>query len=303
MAVQVEDWFKEEWSAKVFHEYEDKGHRLKPMILPPDKITGSKLHYHVSGPGQAAPWEKGDKVRPMNAPRGMLEITATTIDATDYIYYSDPLQMTPSEKEKIQLNQAGALGRATDDVIFDAIHKKSGSYNTAIGSFSEAWTPQKAMNVRRWMAQKNVPIDGQIFCCMPSTAFQQMKAYPVVSSSDYTGPKLPLDTGLAAITWDGIHWVETPDRMFTRHAADGTSGAGLTFYAWHRFAIGCGSLHEVMSDMQWQLEYKRHVMSDWINIGALVLHDWDKDLGMKDGIVELRVDNASDIPLINATAA
>lgn len=306
MAWNPDEWFQHEWSTQVKHQYQNLGYTFREMVMPPVTIKGMDFTFPIGGIGEASKIIKDQKSRPMNAGRGKVKITADAYEAMDRIHMLDKAdlgKLAPAEKDLISHQQGAALGRVHDRVIFDSIHKHSGKYGKVVGSFDEPWTLENSVELRRRLVQKGVPFDGNINCVMPSTAYSQLVEYPQFSSADYVGPDGPMLQSSGRRSWRGIHWHEVSDDVFepfavanSRDLKENTGQKnGFTFYCWHKFAVGSGEQFGKQTDFEWHMLDKYWYYSDWISIGGQVLHDFEQNLGMINGIVECRVDNAAEI--------
>ncbi len=297
------NWFQQNWINSIKHAYENMGYTFKNFVTPPVKVDGTKMIFPIAGFGKASKYTRGDKVQVMNVAGGQVEVDTETFDAAAFEYVQDRADLgmlAEATKDLISKQQSGALGRQHDESIILAIHKHKGKYGEVIGSFDEPWSLDKNMQVRRRLRANNVPLDGQINAFMPSTAFLQCMGYKQFTEQGYQGPRYPLIGTAAPQTFLNINWHELPDDVFQHMAVENSSNAdgaknGFTWYIWHKMAVGSGEQFSKKTDFEYQAMYKRWFYNDFISVGAVPLHDWEKDLGMKHGIIECRMNNASPV--------
>lgn len=281
MSNEASAWFQDQWNAQVTLIYQQKGYMTNGMAMGPTRVDGKQLHFPIAGKGSASVWTKGDEVKPMNATRGEVLLTASEFDAGDYIYQYDLDRMAANELDTVHQTAAMALGRKHDEVLYNLM--QATDFTTVpqfFGTYATALTPETVLAARRYLFNQDVPTeDGMLFCGLPPIAFDTLMQKQVFANSQWVGPNIPFGEGMRRRTWQNIHFFELPVNLQSINVNQNK------FYMWHRSALGTGYTGEaIKSDFTKEVKRKRWWYQSTISAGACIIQ--------KNGIAEMRIDQS-----------
>ena len=276
---QTDVWWTEQASPLIINQYEHAGRRLKGMITPPVRIEGGKYKFKVSGPIQAQKYT-GGKTKPANSYRGTIDLVPEPFYARDDVNMIDANRMNANEKDNVVLKVGNALGRNADQLVIDAAHAASGL--TEAGAYANAWTLSTAATAVQLLQKQIKGADGDIFCPMPTNAWNQMLTYDAFSNSQWVGNEnLPLASGVKGKFWNNCFWFQYGnDDIFPLASTDDRD-----FFLWHRNALGFG---DNINDMMLIPPTRIPETFDWeitgvADAGAVAL--------LKEGIIRCKCDD------------
>ena len=282
MSNEAPVWFQDQWNSQVTLIYQQKGYMTQGMATGPTRVVGKQMHFPIAGKGQASVWTRGDEVKPMNATRGEVILSASEYDAGDYIYQYDLDRMAANELDTVHQTAAMALGRQHDQVLYNLM--QATDFTTVpqfFGTYTGTpMTPEVILAARRYLFNQDVPTeDGMLFCGLPPLAFDTMMQKNVFANGQWVGPNIPFGDGMRRRTWQNIHFFELP--VFLQSI----TGNNNKCYMWHRSALGTGFTGEaVKSDFDKEVKSKRWWYQSTISAGACIIQ--------KNGIAELRFDGS-----------
>ena len=119
----------------------------------------------------------------------------------------------------------------------------------ALGQLKEASGDKaaaRAMAAINALQKRDVPWDGDVYCILPPTAWNQMLINQVFSNSQWSDEK-SLAQGVTAKKWNGVNWVLGYEELFAT-----PSGTGKRFFMYHKSAIGGLTNKEMQSRITWE---------------------------------------------------
>jgi len=255
MAAEVPQWFQTQYNNRVIELYQRKGNRLRPTVMPAMRITDSEkaVFMKASGKGKARKKVRGQRATPMNIGRTKIEAPLVTWEAFDTVEEYDVDRMGVNEREFIANEGSNALGRATDDEIIDIIDAGAPTSGARfVDASSGAFTLVHAMGVIDALQSARVPWDGQVFCPLPTRAWNQFLSYKQVNSSDHVGQDLPFVRATDTRFWGGVNWfLYQSDPDDADDPLPSPSSNKLDTFAWHRTAVGWGNHTDLRSIWDW----------------------------------------------------
>lgn len=288
MAQEAPNWFTEEYIAGVIHLFQNEGNLTRNMVREGKVESATSGYFRLAGKGTATKIIRTgnpSEAVPMNAGRTKVKCDIDNYQAAEWIWDPDLDKMDIDERQEAQRTAAMALGRKFDEVLFATLDAGATGYGTIVGSAAAAWTIQNAITACRNMQQRDVPWDGNVFCVLPATAWNQMMTYQQFSNSQWTDEKT-LSMGVTSKFWNNVHWVLGYESLFST-----PSGTGRRFYMWHKSSVGALWNKEVQSKITWENPKTAWFANNWAGFGAKVL------LGSTTGgIIECAVQNDSAIP-------
>ncbi len=285
MSVFAPAWYVEKYRRQVLHKFQSAGNKTMGTTTGPDRIEGKKMHFPIAGVGEAHEMKQGSDLKPMNAPRSTQEIEPKAWQAPDYVYQVDLDRMTANEVDATIRTGAMALGRRYDRVVIGAC--AAATIPNEVGDYANPWTLQLALEACDALQDQDVPWDGNIFCPLPSRAWNQMMTYKQFTNSDYVGPMdLPFTKATDRKTWNGVHWYIMENKALP------LSGTNRDFFIWHRSAVGSGFNGDSLNvRITWENIKTAWLINQWIDIGATVL--------LPEGVVKCKMKSDSPIPAPN----
>lgn len=247
MADNAPTWFKEQYNDGVIHAFQSKGFLLRGMVMPEGTLEGTKAYFNVMGTATARKKKRGQAAVPMNAAKSRVEANLETWEAFDEIYTYDLSRMGANERLAVQQTGAMALGRAVDAELIDimdglAVTSGANYYDGTAAAFGYVG----AVSMLQKLMAADVPMDGNIFCGLPSLLWNQLMSYRQFSGAEYNGPDLPFKVRTVGRTWNNVHWFVIPDTYLPVNATD-----TVDVFMWHRSAFGWANNTTLRSIWDW----------------------------------------------------
>ena len=287
MTTEAPNWWREEYIAGATHLFQSKGNLVRGTIKDGKLSDAKSGYFRLAGAGTASKMPSGggpNEAVPMNAGRTKVKVDIDNYQAAEWIEETDLDKMDLDERQEAQATAAMALGRKFDDVVYRVLDAGTGTFGTAIGAANTAWTIPLAMAAINALQKRDVPWDGDVYCILPPTAWNQMLINQVFSNSQWSDEK-SLAQGVTAKKWNGVNWVLGYEELFAT-----PSGTGKRFFMYHKSAIGGLTNKEMQSRITWENTKTAWFANNWMGFGAKVLQG-----GATGGIIECLVDSASAI--------
>jgi hypothetical protein len=284
--LQVDAAMKDRWDTMAFHVFQNKGFTLQGTVMPPVDIDGNTFYFiKAGGVAEAQSYTVGDEVKQSTASLERIPLISNEWDYADRIFDKNRSKLSINE-ETVYHNHAGwSLGRRADKIIYEKFHALAPPASRIVGDFASAWDPAKALTACDALQDADVPWDGQIFCGLPSRAWNQMLTYQVFTNSQWTGPDLAFTKVTDRKTWNGVNWFLLPKHLQKK------TGTNMSFYMWHQSAVGAGYNDSAGIRSEWEREVKRKAWwyQSTLDGAALVLQP--------EGVIECRMKADSAIAL------
>lgn len=207
MSTEAPNWWREEYIAGATHLFQSKGNLVRGTIKD-GKLTDAKSGYfRLAGKGVATKMKAGggpNEAVPMNAGRSKVKVDIDNYQAAEWIEEVDLDKMDLDERQEAQATAAMALGRKFDDVVYRVLDAGTGTFGTAVGAVNTAWSIPLAMSAINTLQKRDVPWDGDVYCILPPTAWNQMLVNQVFSNSQWSDEK-SLAQGVTAKKWNGVN--------------------------------------------------------------------------------------------------
>lgn len=273
--MNVEPWLQTAYIKGAVHKLQSKGFTLKGTTLAPTKIEAKTAEFRTAGRGEAKPlsttFEPGQL---MNAARDKVTLTLEDWQAMDPIKHPDVNRMNTAELDVVQTTCAYALGRVFDNMHFLKMDAAAGAIAT-IGDGSAQIQLLDPMGAKSDIVGAGLLTTPDIFCPLPAYAFQKMKIYKQFSESTWKGGDLPLARGAEAVTWDGVHYFQAPNELFTydtgRSATAWKTATWFQTYMWHRAALGFATSYTMQSRITWENLYTSWLANNWMDGGVAII--------------------------------
>lgn len=235
---EMPNWFVTQFNKRATAIYQAKGNRLKATVAGSDRVEGEKAKWRLIGKGEASEFVRGQKAKPANTGRSVVEASLKTFQFFDEVHDFDADRAADpngaQEREKIFEQGGMALGRKADREImgvFNASAPVAGAQfiDTGANAFNAAY----GMTMCQRLQGNDIPWEGQVFCALPSLLWNQFLAAKQVNSADHVGQDLPFVKTTDTRFWNGVNWFLLSDQFFP------SSGAGyVDVFMWHKEAVG-----------------------------------------------------------------
>lgn len=257
MGQNAPNWYVPAFDDKATEVFQAKGNLLRGTFSTPIKKEASQVTFFVAGRGEAEPLQRGSMGGVMNAGRGILTATMQDWQAAEWAYETDLEKMSVDERAVIASQIGKACGRRADLIPINEINSATLTMVDATNAGGNAnsaspFTLVMALTGIRILQTNDVEFDdGNVFCGMPATAWNQFTSYKQVNSSDWVGVDgLPYKTGRKFKDWNGVRWFRMPDSYCP---VTGTSA--VDFFMWHKSAVGQAVNYELRTDVTWENLY------------------------------------------------
>ncbi len=256
----IPNGYEEAWASEILQEFQNTGFRLRGTARTPESVSAEKIHWRIVGKGKAHKRTRGSTKTKMNAALNIVSADPAIYDAADYVYQEDLMKMTPNMKDTLNTVILNALGRKFDALFIDEFAAQTYDAAHTIGTSANVFDLVQAKRITQKLMKFTEMTPGPIFCAIPSNPWDKLMNYDQFTSGDYVK-----DTPYARMSpetrvWNQVTWIPFPDSALK---PDDTA-TDITFYAWHRDAIGFGDLGEVKPDVWWNGE-----VSGWLHTASI----------------------------------
>lgn len=252
MTVNAPDWFRPQYEARAMHIYQTEGNRLRPTVTPATSFSGTdKAVFYLAGKTVARKKVRGMQNIPGGGDRKKFEVTLQTWVAFDELEQFDLDRLTLDEREIVYQSGAMALGRATDKEIYDVMKVKAPTVDAGLDFSAGAFSAASALTLCKALQDDKVKWNGEVYCGLPSLAWNQFIANKVVNGSDHVGPGgLPFVGATDTRFWNGVNWFlqveEELDELYLTYSV-----TKVDAFIWHKSAMGWGSHTDLRMIPQW----------------------------------------------------
>jgi hypothetical protein len=259
MAQEAPNWYVQAYIDRAVEVFQASGHKLKGMYTEPARIQANIVNWMIAGKGEAVPLQRGGFGAAMNAARSTFSATMQDWQASDWVWQVDITKMTANEMEVVQSTCGKALGRRSDLIAINAMNAAAptiiSDQAVSNGTGTGFTLPMALAGLQTLQAHDVDTEDGQVYCGLPSLAWNQFMSYRQVNDADWVGyDGLPYKTGSKFKDWNGCKWFRMPDS----YAPNPGQTYQQDFFMWHKSALGFATNYEVKSVVTWE-----NIFSGW----------------------------------------
>ncbi len=259
MAQEAPNWYVQAYIDRAIEVFQAKGHRLRGMYTEPARIQANVVNWMIAGKGEAQPLVRGGFGSAMNAGRSTVSATMADWQAADWVWQVDIAKMTANEMEVVQSTCGKALGRRADLIPIGVMNAASvtilsdGATSNGTGT---GFTLPLALAGLQTLESQDVDIEeGEIFCGLPSLAWNQFMSYRQVNDADWVGyDGQPYKSGPKFKRWNGVYWFLMTDR----YAQYPGPTWQQDFFLWDKKALGFAMNYDIKSVVTWE-----NIFSGW----------------------------------------
>lgn len=256
MSLEAPNWYINAYVDGVVEAYQAKGFMLKGMSTDPARITGNTVNWMTGGAGDAVPLQRGSIGASINSQHGTIQATMQDWQAATWVYDVDITKMTANEMDYSRKMCWKAIGRRSDLILLGAIQANASITTISDGAVSTitgtGFTLPMALGGIQIMQSRDIDFDdGNMFCGLPSLAWNQFMSYRQVNDADWVGyDGQPYKTGVQFKNWNGVRWFRLSDKY-----AVNTSPYQQDFWMWHKSAVGFATNYDVKTMVTWENLY------------------------------------------------
>ena len=259
MANTIDIAFIKQFESEVHMAYQRMGSKLKNTVRN-NNVSGSVVRFQKIGSGTASTKARNGNVTPMELVHTNVEATMADYYAAEYIDKLDELKTNIDERQAVAKSSAAALGRKTDEIIYDAMD--TGANATQLGSAAAAIGKADILTLFETFGAADLPEDGQRYLAMSPAGFADLFNINEFASSDYVGDQnLPFAGGMTMKQFMGFN-------IFSTSAI--TAGKNM---AYHTSAVGLGVNSDVKTELNYVPEKVAHLATSMMSMGAIVIDD------------------------------
>lgn len=244
------------YDSAVKQAYQDS-QKLRDTVYTKKTQKADEIKFRTIGKGiaaQVASGAPGVDVTTMDTTNTLIPCALTNWRAAEYTAIFDNAEVNFSEVNELSEVIASALGRASDQLILDAL---GATTSAAIGT-GAALTTATILSAKRALDAKGVPTSDRFFV-IESKGMEDLLNNVEITSSDYNSVKA-LTAG-DVDTFLGFKFIQLADRTEGGISDDGTNFKG---YAYHKRSVGFG----INMDIKTSASFIEHKQS-WLSIGNL----------------------------------
>ena len=245
------------YDSAVKQAYQDS-QKLRGTVYTKTAQKADEIKFRTMGKGiasQVASGAPGTDVIPMDTAHALIPCPLTNWRAAEYTDIFDNAEVNFSEVNELSQVIAQALGRASDQLILDAL---AATTSTAVGATGTALSVDTILAAKRALDAAGVPSTDRYFV-IEAKGMEDLLKTTQVTSSDYNSVK-------ALVTGDvnsfiGFKFIQIADRAEGGIADDLTDFTG---FAYHKRSVGFG----INLDIKTSASFIDHKQA-WLSIGNL----------------------------------
>jgi hypothetical protein len=260
MANTIDVAFIKQFETEVHLAYQRMGSKLRNTVRTAGNVRGNVVRFQKIGSGSATTKSRNGNVTPMELAHTNVEATMADYYAPEYIDKLDELKTNIDERQAVAQSAAAALGRKTDEIIYDAMD--AGANATQLGSAGAAVAKATLLTAFETLGAADVPEDGGRYIAMHPAGYADLFNITEFASSDFVGDQnLPFAGGVTAKEFLGF-------KIFSTSAV--TAGKNMIY---HTTAVGLGVNADVQTEINYVPEKAAHLATSMMSMGAKVIDD------------------------------
>lgn len=260
MANTIDIAFIKQFESEVHMAYQRMGSKLRNTVRTSGNVRGSVVRFQKIGTGTASTKARNGNVTAMELVHTNVEATMADFYAAEYIDKLDELKVNIDERQAVAQSAAAALGRKTDEIIYDAMD--TGANATQISSVATAVSKANLLALFETFGSADIPEDGNRYIAMSPAGYADLFNINEFASSDFVGDQnLPFAGGMTMKEFLGF-------KIFSTSAV--TAGKNL---AYHTSAVGLGVNADVSTELNYVPEKASHLATSMMSMGAVVIND------------------------------
>lgn len=267
MANTIDQAFITQFESEVHLAYQRMGSKLRNTVRQATGVVGSTAKFQKIGKGAANTKSRGSDVTAMSDPstgdrllHSAVTVTLTDHYAPEYIDKLDEIKTNIDERQAVAQSAAYALGRKTDELIYNAMD--TGANSASIADATGALVKADLLDLFETFGSADIPEDGNRYLAMNPAGYADLFNITEFASSDFVGDQnLPFAGGMSMKEFLGF-------KVFSTSAV--TAGTNI---AYHSSAVGLGVGADVATEVNYVPQKVAHLVTAHMSMGATVIDD------------------------------
>lgn len=270
----IDKSFVKQFEDDVHTAFQRMGSKCRATVRTKSNITGSSDTFQRVGKGSASTKSRHGVIPPMNIDHEPVECTLTDYFAGDFIDKFDTLKIQHDERKVVTDAGAYALGRKSDELIFDAASQTA----TSEGG-SGRITLKRVLSAIEELRGKEVPMEtGEVYGWLTTRAEAELlNSVEQFTNADYVG------VGQFANAYRAREWLNV--KWMVHNGLPGAFTDGAECLIWHKTALGHCSGADVETDVTWDGQRYAHWVNNAMSQGACLID--------AEGVVKIPVDDTA----------
>jgi hypothetical protein len=288
-------WFQTKFAPNVTHRFNETGYALKQATTGGEHLGADAYRFYLQANGEAQLRGGSGKYSFQSTAQSSVDIKALTYDFAVKVRQDDIRRMSVNAVDAQAKAAANGCAMRANRIVLETLQNAAIGTGNVVGAFANDFKISDAVRVKEIMDENGVPDDGGRFCAIRANWWNIMSLAEIFSSSDYTGPAMPLMGNGMMRTWNGIHWLCFPNKLMpTTGAPVGVTKPGVNVeglgFAWHRDAVGSGTINngELRTEMNKMSDEPVHTLVTEFDMASAALQ--------LEGIVHIRAKSVSAYP-------
>lgn len=259
MSHTVTEAFIQLYTSEVKAAYQREGSLLRNTIRNRTNIGAERVYFPTLGKGRATQKARHADVVPMGLEHSKAYADMEDLYAPEYVDDLDQAKVNWTIRSEYAKASAWALGRATDDIIFDALDGTTNTTDISTLGGAAKINLKAVTAASEALNSADVPADNMRYAVISPSGLSDILAIPGATSSDFVREQL-LVTGKAPAFWLGFNWIVHTGLP-----------AGTKAFFYHPTAAGLGIASDVKASIDWVPQKVAHLVNAWMSMGATVI--------------------------------
>jgi hypothetical protein len=292
-------WFQTQFAPNVTHRFNETGYALKQTTTMGEHLGADTYRFYLQSNGEAQLRANSGKYNFQTTAQSSVDVKALTYDFPVKVRMDDIRRMSVNAVDAQAKAAANGCALRANRIVLDTLQAAAVGAGNTVGVVTDDFRISALIRMKEIMDENGVPDDGGRFCALRANWWNIASLAEIFSSSDYTGPAMPLMSPSNMRTWNGIHFMCFPNRLMptTGTAVAGKAGVneqGFGF-GWHRDAVGSGTINNG------ELRTEMNKISDEPAMALITEFDMASVALQLEGIVHIRAKSVSAYPAATTT--
>ncbi|PZQ48890.1 MAG: hypothetical protein DI551_00740 [Micavibrio aeruginosavorus] len=265
MSTSIDVAFIKQFEREVHEAYQRRGSKLRNTVRNVNNVAGASTVFQKVGKGTASTKSRHGMVPVMNRAHSNVECSLQDFYAGDWVDKLDELKINISERDVVTRAGASALGRATDQLIVDALDSLADAGQIIVNG-GTGMTLAKATKAIEIAGQNDVFEEGEMWAVVGWKQWTELLAIEEFANADYVGAdSLPFKDMMTTTpkSWLGATWIP--------HSGLTLNGNVRSGYIYHKNSLGHASGSDVQSDITWHGDRASHFINNMMSQGAVLI--------------------------------